>query len=303
MGQGCPGGEFGYGASHMSNSSNRSEFDQWLNLVTRELIEPIRTQTRQELENHYLDACDSYECGGMAVNEAHSLVMASLGDADEIAGALQQIHFSPKRALWVLFACLAYPLSLYVLQSLYRVLSFEWITILASVITSIIIIFVVLSVKKLLQPFDGPLDRPLQLLIFSQIIWALCPMIGFLINGQLPLMNEYGAVYLNMDTFALAVMNVSMLVSELLSGAACFWFGGKLLKKDHKLLYINGIVLTTIGLLTIILCAMILLNNQLVANIISSLNYVLVTIVLSLFAYFFFKIFRYGFHPPAQIAQ
>ena len=286
----------------MNNGVNRTQFDEWVNLVTRNLIEPAQTQTRQELENHYLDACEAYQSKGISADEAHVLAMTSLGDAGEIATALQKIHFSPQRALWGLTACLAYPLSLYILQSLYLVISFQWITILASVITSIIIIFVVLSVKKLLQPLDGALDRPLQLLVFSQIIWALCPLIGFVINGQLPLMDDHGAVYLNMDTFSSAVLNVSMLIAELLSGIACFLFGGKLLKQEQKLLAISGIVLTAIGLLTICLCAMIVLNKQLVANIISSLNYVLVTIVLSLFAYFFLGIFRRGFKPPVQTA-
>ncbi|MBI9049910.1 MAG: hypothetical protein JEZ00_10845 [Anaerolineaceae bacterium] len=287
----------------MKSSKRQNEFSHWLDHVTDNIIEPARTQTRQELENHYLDTTEEQLARGVSVQEAHILAMAALGDAGEVALEMQSVHFSARRALWVLFACLAYPISLFVLQSMYKFLSFQMITIIATIITSIIIVFVVLSIKKLLQPFHGDLDRPIQLLFFSQVMWALCPIISYIIYGELPLMNNQGGVYLNMSTLGSAILNVAMLISELLSGTACIWLGGKLLRQQSKLIFVSGIVLTIIGLFTIILCAMIVINNQLAAAVISSLNYVLVTIVLSLLGFFFFRVFSHGYHPPMETAS
>jgi hypothetical protein len=284
----------------MNEQIRAKQFQQWLDKITQHLIEPARTQTYQELGNHYMDACAYYQSRGNSADEAHMLAMASMGDAGEIAMELQQVHFSSRRALWVLAACLAYPVSLYVLQSLYSVLSHEVITVLASIITSIIIIFVVLSVKQLLQPSEGDMHKPIYLMIVSQVLWAIFPLLGVMFYGKLPLMNEYGAGYFDFNTVGFGILSLGMFLSELVSGISTFWLGGKLLKYKQKLIYANGIGLTMIGLLTIILCAMVLLNNQMMAYIISSLNYVLVTIVLSLFAYFFFSIFKRGYNPPLQ---
>lgn len=266
------------------------DFKTWLASATRDLLDTDALQTRQELENHYLDACEEYTARGLSAREAHLLAMANLGDASIVAETLHQVHFSPRRAYSVLAVSLIYPLGLYSMQWLVFRLPYALVSLFVNLFTTLIVLYISHTLFRYLQSRKINLRRSVTLLTVSQILWTLAPILYYLLYQQMPLMNQSGSLYIDTTTLTKAILNYLMLAGESVSGAACLWMGLILFRQAAGLIKYAGMILTYIGGLSVAMCISILLNLEVIAVLFSSINYVLLTSLLCLLGYHFFKV-------------
>jgi hypothetical protein len=276
------------------------EIKQWLKMATNHLPEPARRLTYQELENHYLDANKIHQARGLSAQEAQILALAELGDAASLATDLQSVHFSSRRAFTVMLACLAYPISLYLMQTLMFYLPVQLVNLLLIILTSIIILFVIHAVKTLLAPIHGTISLPIKLLTIAQILWMLGPVISYFLFAQLPLMDASGRLFIETGNPIMAALNFLTLSGEGLSAIGTLWLGILLTRNPQVLWRLCGAGLSAIGIMTFVLCAAVLSHAEMLAHLASAINFVLLTIVLCLLSYIFFKVATHGLYIPLK---
>ena len=88
-------------AAYDRNSVQDFEFDRELRRLTRALTASIRdkkqkSEVAREYEDHIYDAMQNYMLGGMTEEDAFSEVCEDLGDIDEIAATLGDVHNQDK---------------------------------------------------------------------------------------------------------------------------------------------------------------------------------------------------------------
>jgi hypothetical protein len=272
---------------------------RWLNDATRGLPANIAEIVRGELQNHYLDACETHAREGLPPDEAARLALAELGDAAEVDAGLRSAHISRARLVAAMLACALYPLSLALMPRMEAILGNYFALMIQDVVSVLVLVYVISTFIQLLGFDKARLRMPAGLLIAGIVINVFDRLIFFALFHQLPLIGPGDSVYWNTASGLSILMDCIFLGSELLTALATLWLGLRLLRLPERLFGLQrptALLMLATTPVDLAVMGALLFKSMLLAGLFSVTGYAVITILLALLILIFF---RAAFRPTA----
>jgi hypothetical protein len=248
-----------------------TDFKHWLNQATRGLPTQVNTVVRCELEAHYEDALSEHQALGKSLHDAHLSALVELGDVKAVAQALHDVHLAHRRYWKAAFASIAPSIAflLIVFSQAGHTIPLDLFnyTGLLGFLTFFAVFYVLRSFKVLLAG-SHQIGRPTSIVMWSLLCVTILSVISqWLFNNHVALVVNDPMIVTDQLFSETSLplewlLNCANVISVLVLGVGWIYLSDRLIGVDDDLyglvkplrylLLLNGVVIASSGLATLL---------------------------------------------------